>query len=91
MRVIKTFLMMPDKAQVAPVGGINQMFRIPPDREVETTIPPGVDGQALADLLLAKVDITPSVTDILASPLAFPGGPLPFADAAHPLGQALRQ
>ena len=81
--VIKTFLMMPDKAQVAPVGGINQMFRILPDREVETTIPPGVDGKALAELLLAKVDVTPSVADILASPLAFPGGPLPFADAAN--------
>ena len=44
---IKTFLMMPDKAQVAPIAGINQMFRILPDREVETTIPPGVDGKAL--------------------------------------------
>ena len=81
--VIKTFLMMPDKAQVAPISGINQMFRILPDREVETTIPPGVDGKALAELLLAKVDVTPSVAEILASPLAFPGGPLPFADAAN--------
>ena len=80
--VIKTFLMMPDKAQVAPIAGINQMFWILPDREVETTIPPGVDGKALAELLLAKVDVTTSVADILASPLAFPGGPLPFADAA---------
>ena len=79
---IRTFLMMPDKAQIAPINGINQFFRILPDREVETTIPPGVDGQALADLLLAKVDITASVSEILASPLAFPGGPLPFADAA---------
>lgn len=79
---IKTFLMMPDKAQVAPIAGINQFFRILSSREVETTIPPGVDGQALADLLLAKVDITASVSEILASPLAFPGGPLPFADAA---------
>ena len=80
---IKTFLMMPDKAQVAPVGGINQFFRILPDREVETTIPSGVDGKALAELLLAKVDITPSVAGIIASLLEFPGGPLPFADAAH--------
>ena len=59
------------------------MFRILPNREVETTIPPGVDGKTLAELLLAKVDITASVSEILASPLAFPGGPLPFADAAH--------
>jgi hypothetical protein len=80
---IKTFLMMPDKAQVAPIGGINQMFRILPDRAVETTIPPGVDGQALAELLLAKVDVSPSVADILASPLAFPGGPLRFDEAAN--------
>ena len=80
---IKTYLMMPDKAQIAPIDGINQMFRILPNREVETTIPPGVDGKALAELLLAKVDVTPSVADILASPLAFPGGPLPFAEAAN--------
>lgn len=80
---IKTYLMMPDKAQIAPVGGINQMFRILPDHDVETTIPPGVDGKAPAELLLAKVDVSPSVDEILASPLAFPGGPLPFADAAH--------
>lgn len=81
--VIKSFLMMPDKAQVAPIAGINQMFRILSNREVETTIPPGVDGQALAELLLAKVDITASVSEILASPLEFPGGPLPFSDAAN--------
>lgn len=81
--VIKTFLVMPDKAQVAPITRINQMFRILPDRHVETTIPPGVDGKALAEDLLAKVDVTPSVAEILASPLAFPGGPLPFADAAN--------
>lgn len=79
---IKTFLMMPDKAQVAPIAGINQMFRILPDREVETTIPPGVDGKALAELILAKVDVTTSVAEILASPLAFPGGPLRFDEAA---------
>jgi hypothetical protein len=81
--VIKTFLMMPDKAQIAPIAGINQMFRILPNREVETTIPPSVNGKALAELLLAKVDVTPSVNDILASPIEFPGGPLPFAEAAH--------
>lgn len=81
--VIKTYLMMPDKAQIAPINGINQMFRILPNREVETTIPPGVDGKSLAEQLLAKVDITPSVNDILASPLRFPGGPLPFTDAAN--------
>ena len=80
---IRTFLMMPDKAQASSIAGINQMFRILPNREVETTIPPGVDGKTLAELLLAKVDITASVSEILASPLAFPGGPLPFADAAH--------
>lgn len=81
--VLKTFLVMPDKAQVAPITRINQMFRILPDRQVETTIPPGVDGKALAEHLLAKVDVTLSVNDILASPLTFPGGLLPFAEAAH--------
>ena len=80
---IKTYLMMPDKAQIAPINGINQFFRILPDRQVETSIPPDVDGQALAELLLAKVDITASVSEILASPLEFPGGPLDFAEAAN--------
>ena len=51
---IRTFLMMPDKAQIAPINGINQMFRILPNREVETTIPPGVDGKSLAEQLLAE-------------------------------------
>lgn len=80
---IRTFLMMPDKAQVAPIGGINQMFRILPNREVETVVAPGVDGKALAERLLAKVDVSQSVSEILASTLVFPGGPLPFAEAAH--------
>lgn len=80
---VRTFLMMPDKAQVAPIGGINQFFRILPDREEETAVPPGVDGKALAELLLAKVDVSQSVSEILASTLVFPGGPLPFAEAAH--------
>lgn len=79
---IRTFLMMPDKAQVAPVAGINQFFRILPDREVETVVPPGVDGKAIAELILAKVDVSQSVSEILTSPIAFPGGPLPFAEAA---------
>ena len=79
---IRTFLMMPDKAQAAPIAGINQMFRILPNREVETVVPPDVDGKAIAELLLAKVDVSHSVSEILNSPLAFPGGPLPFAEAA---------
>ena len=83
--------MMPDKAQVAPIGGINQMFRILPDREVETTIPPGVDGKALAELLLAKVDVTPSVA---RHPGIAPGisrRPPALCRGGQALGQALRE
>ena len=79
---IRTFLMMPDKAQIAPIAGINQFFRILPNREVETLVPPDVDGKVLAELLLAKVDVSHSLSEILASPLGFPGGALPFAEAA---------
>ena len=79
---IKSFLMMPDKARVAPVAGVNQMFRIGSRNKITTHLPAGVDGKAMAESLLAKVDVTNPVAAILDSPLAFPGGPLPFADAA---------
>ena len=79
---IKSFLMMPDKARVAPVAGVNQMFRIGSRNTITTHVPAGVDGKTLAESLLAKVDVTNPVAAILDSPLAFPGGPLPFGDAA---------
>jgi hypothetical protein len=72
---IKTFLMMPDKSRVAEIDGINQMFKIDSDhRDVEVRLPNGVDGKQIADALLAKVDVTFLVEDLINGEIAFPGG-----------------
>lgn len=72
---VKTFLMMPDKSKVAEIDGINQMFKIDSDhRDVEVRIPAGVDGKKIAESLLAKVDVTSLVEQILDGEIAFPGG-----------------
>lgn len=78
---ISTALMMPDKARIAPVDGINQMFKIAPDSSVELQVPEDIDAKALAETLLAKVDVNTYVRQVLSQPLAFPGGPAPFNDA----------
>lgn len=72
---VKTFLMMPDKSKVAEVDGINQMFKIVSEnRDVEVCIPVGVDGQQIAETLLAKVDVTVLVEQIFDGEIGFPGG-----------------
>lgn len=72
---IRTFLMMPDKSKVAAIDGINQMFKIDSDsRAVDIRIPVDLDGKLLAETLLAKVDVTHLVEQILDGEIAFPGG-----------------
>lgn len=78
---ISTALMMPDKAWIAPVDGINQMFKIAPDSSVELRVPEDIDAKALAETLLAKVDVNTYVGQVLSQPLGFPGGPAPINDA----------
>jgi len=78
---VSTAMMMPDKAQVAPMDGVNQMFKITQNYAVELRIPKGFDAKGLAETLLAKVDVTDLVAQILKEPLEFPGGPAPI-DAA---------
>lgn len=73
---IATALMMPDKAKVSPLDGVNQIFKIAPDSTVELRVPAGLNAKALAEMLLAKVDITDLVAKILREPLNFPGGPV---------------
>jgi hypothetical protein len=85
---ISSFLMMPDKAQVAPVDGINQMFKILGDSRVEVRVPDQVDGKRLAETLLAKVDVGQYVRHILNNPLEFPGGPGSFDLAARDWAEA---
>lgn len=78
---ISTALMMPDKACIAPVDGINQMFKITSDSTIELRVPTGIDAKALAETLLAKVDINSYVGQVLNQPLNFPGGMASIEDA----------
>lgn len=79
--VISTALMMPDKAQVAAVNNINQMFKISIDSSVNVNVPAGVNAKLIAETLLAKVTIDALVENILKRPLDFPGGPAKMEDA----------
>lgn len=87
---ITTALMMPDKAQLAPLDGINQMFKINGRSDVELRISPDVDMKSLAETLLAKVCVDRYVEQVLGQPLDFPGGPLMLGDAAKIWAEAYR-
>jgi hypothetical protein len=87
---ITTSLMMPDKAQLAPVDGINQMFKINDNSSVKLRIPHGMDTKALGDTLLAKVCVDRYVEQILNQPLDLPGGSIKFDDAATSWAEAYR-
>lgn len=87
---ITTALMMPDKAQLAPVDGINQMFKINGRSGVEVHIPQGIDMKSLAETLLAKVCVDRYVEQVLNQPLDFPGGPATLDDAAAAWAEAYR-
>ena len=85
---ISTFLMMPDKSQTAPVNGINQMFKFTLDKEIDVRLPATVNGEKLAKVLLAKVDVSSEVANILKSPIKFPGGPALIGQAARAWAEA---
>ncbi|MBV5330758.1 MAG: DUF2779 domain-containing protein [Chlorobium sp.] len=85
---VTTALMMPDKAQVAPLDRINQIFKITKNSNVKVNIPPGADMKALADTLLIKVCVDRYVEKVLNQLLSFPGGPAKLSDAAHTWSRA---
>ncbi len=87
---ITTALMMPDKAQLAPVDGINQMFKTNGRSSVEVHIPQGIDMKALAETLLAKVCVDRYVEQVLNQSIDFPGGPATLDDAAAAWAEAYR-
>jgi hypothetical protein len=87
---ITTVLMMPDKVQLAPMDGINQMFKINERSNVEVRIPQGMDMKELAETLLAKVCVDRYVEQVLNHPLDFPGGPATLGDAAAAWADAYR-
>ncbi|MDX1914133.1 MAG: DUF2779 domain-containing protein [Methylophilus sp.] len=79
---IATALMMPDKAHSSKVDGVNQMFKITARSTVEVNIPPEVDAKQLAETLLTKVNVDAYVTQVLASPIAYPSGQGVLSDVA---------
>jgi len=79
---IRAFLMMPDKSKVAPIDGINQMFKINQSKKIETRTPPDTDIKALAGLLLSKVSVDKYVDQIINNEIEYPGGPSYLIDAA---------
>ena len=85
---ITTSLMMPDKSQTAPVDGINQMFRFTPDGEVCVQMPVAVDGELLAKTLLAKINISSDIANILKNKIRFPGGAALIGQVAITWAQA---
>jgi len=88
---ITTALMMPDKAQFAPVDGINQMFKINKNSDVEVCIPPGMDMKSLADTLLAKVCVDRYVEQVLSTPLDLPNDSAIFGEAVALWAEAYRK
>lgn len=87
---ITTALMMPDKAQMAPMNKINQMFKINEQGNVDVRIPLNVDMKTLAETLLVKICIDPYVEQVLNAPLDFPGGPSPLSDVTTVWAEAYR-
>lgn len=80
---ITTFLMMPDKAHPATIGGVNQMFKIGERSQVTLHIPQGLDTKLLAETLLAKVCVDQYVAEVLTTPLAYAGGEGALSDLAN--------
>lgn len=78
---IKSFLMMPDKAHVTQIDGVNQLFKINGRSNIEVNNPNGVDLQQLAEALLNKVSVDQYVQQVLSNPISFPGG----EDSVHNL------
>lgn len=75
--LISTSLMMPDKAKVATLSGVNQMFKIESlggRMRVIPELPAELDGKALSKGLLTKVCVDKYVSEVIKQPLVFPGG-----------------
>ena len=87
---VTTSLMMPDKSKLAPINGINQMFKLTERSVVELRVPQGSNMKALAETLLTKVCVDNYVSQILNQPLEYPGGPSSFGEAARNWADAYR-
>jgi hypothetical protein len=90
---VSSCLMMPDKAKVAAIDGLNQLFKVRRhDRSTEVIVMPGA--QAAVDLskdLLAKVPVDSFVDIVMQQGIDFPGGHLPLPEAAEVWAKAYEQ
>lgn len=80
---IRTFLMMPDKAKKAKIGGINQMFKLLPNKEIALRVPSDIDIHAIAQDLLYPLPVDEFTEEILSSPMQSPGGEQAFGEACQ--------
>jgi hypothetical protein len=90
---VTSFLMMPDKAKVAAINGLNQLFKVRRDgRSTEVIVMPGA--QAAVDQskdLLAKVPVDSFIDIVMQQGIEFPGGHLPLPEAAEVWAKAYEQ
>jgi hypothetical protein len=85
---ISSFLVMPNKASIAEIDGLNQMFKITQNNSVILRIPNNVDIYKVAQTILAKVAVDSLVSRIINEPLIYPGNQDIFSNAANKWAEA---
>ena len=90
---VSSFLMMPDKAKVAAIDGLNQLFKVRRDgRSTEVIVMPGAQAAVEQSRdLLAKVPVDSFVDIVMQQGIEFPGGHLPLPEAAEVWAKAYEQ
>lgn len=87
---VSSFLMMPDKAKVSVIDGLNQFFKVRRNgRATEVLLMPGAEAAVNQSKdLLAKVPVDSFVDIVMQQGVTFPGGSLPLPEAAELWSQA---
>jgi hypothetical protein len=82
---VKASLMLADKSATCTVEQLNQKFRVWRDASgrPQVRMAPGLAREQLGESILCTIAVDDLVDRILREPLAFPGGPLPFAEAVR--------
>ncbi len=82
---VSSFLMMPDKAKLAVIDGLNQFFKVRRNgRATEVLLMPGAEVAVNQSKdLLAKVPVDSFVDVVMQQGVEFPGGHLSLPDAAE--------
>lgn len=79
---ISSFLVMPNKANISEIDGLNQMFKITQENKILLRIPNNVDIYKEAQAILAKVAVDSLVSRVINEPLLYPGNQDTFSNAA---------